>query len=332
MMVGQKIDLNIDRPEPKNSKDRLFIKNLNYTNPEGRKVLKNISFTVKSGEILGIAGISGNGQKELLESISGLVPFNSGEILFLNPKENAPVTFFHHDVFEIKKMSAEGVFYHADTKEKLDLSRTPLSEIKKLVNNNKVIYYEDNLINLKYKNPQEIRELGIRLSFVPEDRLGMGLVPAMDLVDNMMLRSYRKGFGTVADRKKPAILADQIINDLEVVTPNKYTPIKNLSGGNIQKLLVGREIAYNPKVLMAAYPVRGLDINSSYAIYDLLNKQKEKGVAVLFVGEDLDVMLSLCDRLVVLCDGQVNGIVDARTVTKEEVGQLMTKLQEKEAQ
>ena len=103
------------------------------------------------------------------------------------------------------------------------------------------------------------------------------------------------------------------------------TPVRRLSGGNVQKVLVGREIAEAPTVFMAAYPVRGLDINSSYLIYNLLNAQKEKGVAVIFVGEDLDVLIDLCDRILVIGQGQVTGIVDARTAKKEEIGLLMTK-------
>ena len=109
------------------------------------------------------------------------------------------------------------------------------------------------------------------------------------------------------------------------VTPNATTPVRRLSGGNVQKVLVGREIASAPTVLMAAYPVRGLDINSSYLIYHLLNQQKEKGVAVIYVGEDLDVLLALCDRVIVLSGGRVTGTVDGRTATKEEIGLLMTK-------
>ena len=179
--------------------------------------------------------------------------------------------------------------------------------------------------NLRDKTPMQIRELGVRLSFVPEDRLGMGLVGNMDIIDNMMLRSYRKGKSMFLERKAPKDLAEKIINDLEVVTPNAKTPVRRLSGGNIQKVLVGREIAAAPTVLMAAYPVRGLDIGASYTIYNLLNKQKEKGVAVIFVGEDLDVLIELCDRILVIGSGSVTGVVDARTVTKEEIGLLMTK-------
>ena len=114
------------------------------------------------------------------------------------------------------------------------------------------------------------------------------------------------------------------------MTPDVDTPVRQLSGGNVQKVLVGREIAAAPTVLMTAYAVRGLDINTSYTIYRLLNEQKKKGVCVINVGEDLDVLLELCDRIMVLCSGKLNGIVDARTTTKEEVGLLMTNLMKEE--
>ena len=153
----------------------------------------------------------------------------------------------------------------------------------------------------------------------------MGLVGNMDIVDNMMLRSYRRGRSVFLERREPRELADRIIDQLKVVTPGTSTPVRRLSGGNVQKVLVGREIAAAPTVLMAAYPVRGLDINSSYTIYNLLNEQKENGVAVIFVGEDLDVLIELCDRIMVIGGGRITGIVDARRTTKEEIGLLMTK-------
>ena len=153
----------------------------------------------------------------------------------------------------------------------------------------------------------------------------MGLVGSMGITDNMMLRSYRKGHAGFVDRKQPRKLAEEIVQELEVNTPGVNTPVRRLSGGNVQKVLVGREIAFAPKVLMAAYPVRGLDINSSYTIYHLLNKQKQNGVAVIFVGEDLDVLMALCDKILVINSGAITGIVDARTTTKEELGLLMTK-------
>ena len=270
MMVGKKVELNIQRTEPKNAVARLEVHHINCSNREGVKVLDDVSFTAKAGEILGIAGIAGSGQRELLEAIAGLQKLDSGAVLYSNPKTG-----------------------------KMD--------------------------NLGTKTPLQIRELGVRLSFVPEDRLGMGLVGNMDIVDNMMLRSYRKGKSLFVERKAPRDLAEKIIKDLEVVTPGSSTPVRRLSGGNVQKVLVGREIAASPTVLMAAYPVRGLDINSSYLIYNLLNQQKELGVAVIFVGEDLDVLLALCDRIMVIGSGRITGVVDARTATKEQIGLLMTK-------
>ena len=270
MMVGKKISLNIHRSEPKDCQDRLCVENINCVSREGVKLLDSVSFSAKSGEILGIAGIAGSGQRELLEAIAGLQHIDSGKIIYNNPK-------------------------------------TGLQD------------------NLRDKTPLQIRELGVRLSFVPEDRLGMGLVGNMGITDNMMLRSYRKGKSVFLEIKAPHDLAEKIIADLEVVTPGTETPVRRLSGGNVQKVLVGREIAAAPTVLMAAYPVRGLDINSSYTIYNLLNEQKERGVAVIFVGEDLDVLIELCDRILVIGSGCVTGIVDARTTTKEEIGLLMTK-------
>lgn len=270
MMVGKKTELNIHRSEPANPVDRLIVENISCVNREGTKILDDISFSARSGEILGIAGIAGSGQRELLEAIAGLQHIQGGNILYIDPQTDK------HE-------------------------------------------------NLRDKTPLQIRELGVRLSFVPEDRLGMGLVGNMDIVDNMMLRSYRKGKSIFLNRKNPKDLADKIIEDLEVVTPDTQTPVRRLSGGNVQKVLVGREIAASPTVLMAAYPVRGLDINSSYTIYNLLNQQKESGVAVIFVGEDLDVLLELCDRILIIGGGRIAGIVDGRTTTKEEVGLLMTK-------
>ena len=273
MMVGKKVSLNIERDEPKNCEDRLIIEHINCCDREGVRLLSDVSFTAKSGEILGIAGIAGSGQRELLESIAGLQHLEDGKITYFDPKTG---------------------------KEE----------------------------NLRDKTPMQIRDMGVRLSFVPEDRLGMGLVGNMDIVDNMMLRSYRRGKSVFLERKVPKNLADEIIERLEVATPSANTPVRRLSGGNVQKVLVGREIAASPTVLMAAYPVRGLDINSSYMIYNLLNEQKRRGVAVIFVGEDLDVLLELCDRIMVLCGGKISGIVDARTATKEQLGLLMTKIQE----
>jgi len=323
MMVGQKIELNINRPMPKNVCDRLEVRGLNMTRADGVKVLDNISFTARAGEVLGIAGIAGSGQRELLEAIAGLKNFESGEIIFNRPKKNLPVSFYHKTLAQVKQLAAEGKFHYEDGTI-VNFKGMHNSQIRELVNAGKVLFNDNEIMDLRDKTPRQIRELGVRLSFVPEDRLGMGLVGNMNITDNMMLRSYRKGASMFLDRKRPKDLADAIVSELEVVTPDtNHTPVRRLSGGNVQKVLVGREIAAAPVVLMAAYPVRGLDINASYNIYDILNAQKKEGVAILFIGEDLDVLLALCDRLLVMHDGAVMDIVDPKTVTKEEVGLLM---------
>ena len=327
MMVGTKVDLEINRTEPKNVADRLFVNNISVRNNDGNLAVKDVSFVARSGEILGIAGISGSGQKELLEAIQGLRPMETGEVIFHNPKKDKPATFFHKTLRKIKHLAAEGKF-HDPEGNKISFHGMSNKEIRKMVNEGKVLFYEDEIVNLKGKTPLQIRELGIRLSFVPEDRLGMGLVGNMNLVDNVMLRSYRHGHWIFLDRNRPKKLVDRIIKELNIVTPGTSINVSKLSGGNVQKVLVGREIALIPKVFMAAYPVRGLDINSSYLIYNLLDQQKRSGIAVIYVGEDLDVLLALCDRILVICDGRVTGLVDARNITKEEVGLLMTKHEE----
>ena len=270
MMVGRPVVLNIERPEPVDPRPRIEVKNLTVRDAEGTLKLDDVSFVARSGEILGIAGVSGSGQKELLEAIAGLQKVESGSIGYIGD----------------------------------DGSR-------------------EELIG---KDPLSIQKLGVSLSFVPEDRLGMGLVANMDLADNMMLRSFRLGSSLFTDRKTPKTLAEHVVEALEVNTPGIFTPVRRLSGGNVQKVLVGREISNAPTVLLTAYAVRGLDINSSYTIYDLINQQKTAGVAVVYVGEDLDVLLELADRVLVLCGGRVSGIVDGRRTDKNEVGAMMTRL------
>ena len=323
LMVGHKIDLDIHRSVIPTTGVRLHIDKLSALNRDGNKAIDNISFDLYGSEILGVAGISGSGQKELLETIAGLNRETDGEIIFTNPKKEQPVTFFHKNIKQIKELAAKGKFHLKDGSP-CDLSKKSKKEIKNMVDNQEIIFYEDEIINLKDKKPIEIRDLGIKLSFIPEDRLGMGLVGSMDLVDNMMLRSFRKGKYGFLNRKKPAELAKEVVEELEVKTPNIHTQIKKLSGGNIQKILVGRELSSRPKILMTAYPVRGLDINSSYMIYKLLDEQKKKGTSILFVGEDLDVLMALCDRLLVLSKGHITGIVNPREISKEEIGLLMT--------
>lgn len=272
MMVGKKVELNIERSTPKNVQKRIEVSHLTIHNHERVKVLDDVSFTINSGEILGIAGISGSGQKELLEAIAGLQ----------NVDDGGSIKYYAPNAAEPKE-----------------------------------------LVGL---NPKSIHAAGVHLAFVPEDRLGMGLVGSMGMTGNMMLKTYDNGHSPLTDFKTPKKLAEHVKEELEVVTPSINTPVSRLSGGNVQKVLVGREIAEQPAVLMTAYAVRGLDINTSYTIYNLLNEEKNNGVAVVYVGEDLDVLIDLCDRILVLCDGKANGLVEGRKTTKEEVGLMMTNL------
>ena len=268
MMVGEKIDLDIKRSMPVNPKEVLKVENLTCISKEGLTVLDNVSFTVRSGEFLGIAGIAGCGVRELFECIDGIHRYTKGKITFYNK--------------------------------------------------------DGNEIDLTNKSTKDFKKLGVRIAFVPEDRLGMGLVGPMGMTDNVMLRSYRKGKVPIVKRKEPRSLAAAIKKRLEVKTPNIEYPVRKLSGGNVQKVLVGREISSSPDILMVAYPVRGLDINSSYLIYNKLNEQKCQGAAVMSIIEDLDVLIDLSDRILILNNGHITGIVDARTTTKEEIGYLMT--------
>ena len=263
MMVGKKVELKINRPEIKFDKPLLEIRDLSVKSDDGSLAIKNASFYIRGGEILGVAGITGCGQKELCEAIAGLRPITSGFIM----------------------------------------------------------HKGESIVGLP---PREIIEKGVSMSFIPEDRLGMGLVPSMSVTDNMMLKTYGDRKGLFVDRKAARAQANALIEKLSIATPSSETPVRQLSGGNVQKVLVGREIESAPNVIVTAYPVRGLDINSAYVIYDILNEQKEKGTGILFVGEDLDVMLALCDKIMVLCHGKVMGIVHAEKTDKEQLGLMMT--------
>jgi simple sugar transport system ATP-binding protein len=262
LMMGCAVDLSIKRIETEKSKVAMEVKDLIAYNDEGVKVLKELSFSIYAGEILGVAGIAGGGQKELCEAIAGLQPVKQGEIIF----------------------------------------------------------EEENLVG---KSPSEIIAKGVSMSFIPEDRLGMGLVASMDIVNNIVLKLYQRQKGFFINRKPAEQKSLEIVKRLDIQTPGINHPVRMLSGGNIQKVLLGRELDSKPQVLITAYPVRGLDINSCHTIYDILNEEKQKGVAVLYIGEDLDVLLELCDRIMVMCAGEITGIVDARNTTKEEIGLMM---------
>jgi simple sugar transport system ATP-binding protein len=262
LMVGRAVDLSIERVHTDFNENLLQVRNLTVFDDSGVRKLDRVNFDLQAGEILGVAGVAGSGQKELCESIAGLQPVGNGQIRYRGQ-------------------------------------------------------------NIVGQSSRQIIEQGITMSFIPEDRLGMGLVASMDMVDNIILKDYYTQKGLLLDRKPAASRAQDLIGKLNIQTPGIHHPVKQLSGGNIQKVLLGREIESDPHLLVTAYPTRGLDVGASHVIYDLLNEQKRRGVGLLYVGEDLDVLMELCDRIMVLCDGKVTGVVQANEISKEELGLLM---------
>lgn len=261
MMVGRSVDLAIERIDVNKKQTLLKIEDL-VIEANNQRVLDGVTFELNTGEILGVAGVAGSGQKELCEAIAGLQSIKKGSIS----------------------------------------------------------YKDQEIVG---KNPRDIISMGISMSFVPEDRLGMGLVASMDLVDNILLKEYQNQKSMFLSRKPSKEKAELIVDKLDISTPSIHHRVSKLSGGNIQKVLLGREIETNPSLMITAYPARGLDINAAHTVYDLLNEQKQKDIGILFIGEDLDVLIELCDRVMVLCDGQITGIVDSKDITKEEIGFLM---------
>ena len=267
LMVGRKVDLSINPTKVKLGKKILKIEDLKVKNDEGVEAIKGVSFNIKAGEILGIAGITGSGQKELCEAIAGIIPTESGKTIF----ENRDIT-----------------------------------------NKDSTKYHKEN----------------IKLSYIPEDRLGMGLVGNMGIADNLLLKNYKKQKGLFFNKKPSKDEANNLVKDFEVKTAGIEHPIKYMSGGNIQKVLLGRELNSNPKLIIMAYPVRGLDINTCYVIYDIIAKEKQKGTAILFIGEDIDVLMELSDKIMVMHSGEVTGIVDAEKATRESIGLMMLGMQD----
>lgn len=261
-MVGKKVDLKLERLRIQATAPILEIRGLHVLKDDKTVAIDDLDFYLRGGQILGVAGIAGCGQKEMCEAIVGLRNY-------------------------------EGSITHFGK-------------------------------SIKGYSPEKIKEIGISMSFIPEDRLGLGLAPNLSITDNLLLKTYKNNKGPFVDRNSAREYAKDLINRYSVVTPSTETPVKNLSGGNIQKILVGREIGLNPNVIITAYPVRGLDINSSYMIYDILNEEKAKNTAILFIGEDLDVLMTFCDKIMVLCHGKNMGIVHTKNTTKEEIGLMMT--------
>ena len=262
LMMGRKVDLSIKNVQVERGNEVLKVEKLYIKDNNKVDVLKDASFSIHAGEVLGIAGITGCGQKELCDAITGIIEIENGKVIF----EGNDIT---------KKSS-------------IDLSK------------------ED-----------------IKISYIPEDRLGMGLAGSMGIPENMLLKTYKKQKGLLLDRKECVNEAKRVVKEFDVQTQGIDHPIRYMSGGNIQKVLLGRELSLNPKLLIMAYPVRGLDINTCYTIYDIIMEEKKKGTAILFIGEDLDVLMKLSDKIAVLYSGKIMGICEADKTTKEEIGFMM---------
>ena len=270
LMVGKQVKHTITYIPSQYQETLLTINNLTIKKDKTTNIIDDFSFSIKKGEILGVAGLTNSGQKELCESIAGITTVHKGQIKLGD-------------------------------------------------------------INIENKPPRKIATLGVGVSFVPEDRLGMGLIPNYNMVDNLMLKTFNTQKSLFLDRKDTIEHAKNLIKKLNIKPKNYDLPLVHFSGGNIQKILLGRELELQPKILLVAYPTRGLDIASSHLIYELLNEQKQKGIGILYIAEDLDVLLDISDRVMVMCQGKNIGIIDRqkqknKEFDKEEIGLMMTGL------
>lgn len=263
LMVGREM------PEVKKAEDFspggvvLELKNVNALNDKGYPALRNFSLSVHEGEIVGIAGVAGNGQRELTEVINGLRLAESGEIFILGK-------------------------------------------------------------NMTNRPAQEIIDAGV--AFIPEDRLGMGLVPNLNILDNIILKSYRKGLflkGPFLDWSSIREKAESLVKEFDIKTPGLNHPVKTMSGGHLQRLLLSREVHSSPKLIVAVYPTRGLDVSAVEFIHHVLLAQRAKGAAILMISEDLDEIFKLADRIAVLYEGKVMGTMPVKEADLREIGLLM---------
>ncbi|RME69327.1 MAG: ABC transporter ATP-binding protein [Chloroflexi bacterium] len=263
MMVGREVLLERVRPPAKLGEPRLRLENVSAVNAQGKPVLKNINLEVRSGEIVGVAGVSGNGQGPLARVIAGLLPVSQGKIWL----ENREVT-------------------HLPTAERVAAG----------------------------------------LSYIPEERMVTGVIKDFSVAENLILQDHVRppySRGIFLDFNHIARHADEMIRQFNVKTPNRDTLVKNLSGGNIQKLVLARELARQPRVLIAAQPTRGVDIGATEYIHNQLLKQRAEGLATLLISEDLDEVRALSDRIVVLFKGEIMGIVSREEATVEDLGLMM---------
>jgi len=270
LMVGREVLLRVEKPVANVGKPQLEIRNLSVTDINGGKRVNDVSFEVRSGEIVGIAGVEGNGQTELIEALAGLV--------------------------EPERLSGE-------------------------------INFEGR--NLNALGARIRRELGI--AHIPEDRHRRGLLLEFSLSENSILGvHYRPPIvalagGVFLDRNAVQQRANEIIQGFDVRPPNAALPARALSGGNQQKLIIGREYHVHPKLLLVSQPTRGVDIGAIEFIHRQLVSLRDSGCAILLVSAELEEVTSLSDRLLIIHEGRIAGEVDPKTATLEEIGLLMTR-------
>ena len=241
--------------------------------------------------------------------------------------EHSPVKMKHLLAGIENEYSKQGRNFNAAQKELLEA----IAGLQPTESGASIEYYAPEAsapVQLIGKSPKAIREAGIHLSFVPEDRLGMGLVGSMGMIDNMMLKSYGQGHSPIADRRAPRHLAEEIKDSLGVVTPSVTTPVSRLSGGNVQRMTFARAVISNPSVLVACYPSRGLDVATVAVVHETLLRLRNGGAAVLLISEDLPELFELSDELLVLSGHRAYGPFDANTADLNEIGKLMLKGEE----
>ncbi|PJF39996.1 MAG: ABC transporter ATP-binding protein [Chloroflexi bacterium] len=272
MMVGRPVVLEYDKHPVKRGEVRLRLERVSALSNRGDLGLKHVSLELHSGEIVGVAGVSGNGQHELAQVIVGLRPLESG-----------------------------------------------------------AIYVDGN--DVTGKSPAVMNRLGV--SYIPEERMIDGVVKEFTVAENLVLQDHaREPFargGLFMNFKAITEACQRAIRDYEIKTPNTETPVKNLSGGNIQKLILARELSRNPHVLIAAQPTRGVDIGAMEYIHQRLLDEREKGTAILLISEDLDEIRLLADRIAVLFEGEIVGIVDSADADVETLGLMMAGVREHES-
>lgn len=263
LMVGRQVLFHIDKPITKPGEPRLVLEQVNALDNKGLPALVDLSLAVRSGEIVGVAGVAGNGQRELAEVICGMRETTGGQI----------------------EVGADEV---ADAA------------------------------------PIVVIEAGV--AYVPEDRGAVGSAPNLSVAENMALKSYRRppiGGRLFMNRKTMRDRAVELIKRFDISTPGPDTPARKLSGGNLQKVILAREISSNPQVIIAAYPTRGLDIGATENVRNILVDERNGGVAILLISEDLDEVFALSDRIAVLYEGEIVGILPRAEADRERVGLMM---------